>query len=81
MQMYPIFLFRPLKLKADIIELIAFPGELFMNSIKLLTVPLIVSSLIAGANGFLLHSHYLRAFIPLSILLLEFYHSKITADF
>lgn len=43
------FSLRPLKLHADSIMLIAYPGELFMRVLKLMILPLIISSLIAGS--------------------------------
>lgn len=43
------FSLRPLKLSADSIMLIAYPGELFMRVLKLMILPLVISSLIAGS--------------------------------
>ena len=42
------FVLRLIELQEDIKQLIGFPGELLMNILKLLTVPLIASSLISG---------------------------------
>ncbi len=42
------FVLRLFELQDNIKQLIGFPGELLMNILKLLTVPLIASSLISG---------------------------------
>ena len=43
------FSLRALNLSADSIMLISYPGELFMRVLKLMILPLIISSLIAGS--------------------------------
>ncbi|TMW54263.1 hypothetical protein DOY81_000686 [Sarcophaga bullata] len=43
------FSLRPLRLHEDSIMLIAYPGELFMRVLKLMILPLVISSLIAGS--------------------------------
>ncbi|XP_055708928.1 excitatory amino acid transporter isoform X1 [Phlebotomus papatasi] len=43
------FSLRPLNLSKDYIMLISYPGELFMRVLKLMILPLIISSLIAGS--------------------------------
>ncbi|XP_069704267.1 excitatory amino acid transporter-like isoform X2 [Periplaneta americana] len=43
------FLLRPLKLSPDAVMLMSYPGELFMRLLKLLILPLIIASLIAGS--------------------------------
>ncbi|XP_017465360.1 PREDICTED: excitatory amino acid transporter [Rhagoletis zephyria] len=43
------FSLRPLNLHEDSIMLISYPGELFMRVLKLMILPLIISSLIAGS--------------------------------
>ncbi|XP_055839850.1 excitatory amino acid transporter isoform X1 [Episyrphus balteatus] len=43
------FSLRPLKLNAEAIMLISYPGELFMRVLKLMILPLVISSLIAGS--------------------------------
>ncbi|EDW03445.1 GH10499 [Drosophila grimshawi] len=40
---------RPLNLHEDSIMLISYPGELFMRVLKLMILPLVISSLIAGS--------------------------------
>ncbi|KAH8279554.1 hypothetical protein KR018_000819, partial [Drosophila ironensis] len=40
---------RPLHLHGDSIMLISYPGELFMRVLKLMILPLVISSLIAGS--------------------------------
>ncbi|XP_030383399.1 excitatory amino acid transporter isoform X2 [Scaptodrosophila lebanonensis] len=40
---------RPLHLHGDSIMLISYPGELFMRLLKLMILPLVISSLIAGS--------------------------------
>ncbi|KAL7742416.1 hypothetical protein ACLKA6_019047 [Drosophila palustris] len=40
---------RPLHLDGDSIMLISYPGELFMRVLKLMILPLVISSLIAGS--------------------------------
>ncbi|KAH8246673.1 hypothetical protein KR038_006470, partial [Drosophila bunnanda] len=40
---------RPLNLHGDSIMLISYPGELFMRVLKLMILPLVISSLIAGS--------------------------------
>ncbi|XP_017860041.1 PREDICTED: excitatory amino acid transporter isoform X1 [Drosophila arizonae] len=40
---------RPLQLHEDSIMLISYPGELFMRVLKLMILPLVISSLIAGS--------------------------------
>ncbi|XP_046388489.1 excitatory amino acid transporter isoform X2 [Ischnura elegans] len=40
---------RPLELPPDTIMLISYPGELFMRILKLMILPLIIASLIAGS--------------------------------
>lgn len=40
---------RPLSLSSDSIMLISYPGELFMRLLKLMILPLVISSLIAGS--------------------------------
>jgi len=40
---------RPLDLDQDTIDLLAYPGELFMRLLKLMILPLIIASLITGA--------------------------------
>ncbi|XP_034101046.1 excitatory amino acid transporter isoform X1 [Drosophila albomicans] len=40
---------RPLQLHGDSIMLISYPGELFMRVLKLMILPLVISSLIAGS--------------------------------
>ncbi|XP_034473991.1 excitatory amino acid transporter isoform X2 [Drosophila innubila] len=42
-------LLRPLHLDGDSIMLISYPGELFMRVLKLMILPLVISSLIAGS--------------------------------
>jgi len=42
-------LLRPLELEQESIELIAYPGELFMRLLKLMILPLVIASLITGA--------------------------------
>lgn len=44
------FLLRPLKLTADTIDLISYPGEIFMRFLKMIIIPLIFSSLITGTS-------------------------------
>ncbi|CAK9298630.1 unnamed protein product [Gordionus sp. m RMFG-2023] len=44
------FLLRGLNLSADKIELIQFPGDVFMNLLKMLIVPLLISSVISGIS-------------------------------
>lgn len=39
---------RPLTLDSDTIMLISYPGELFMRLLKLMILPLVIASLIAG---------------------------------
>ncbi|XP_075153663.1 excitatory amino acid transporter 2 isoform X2 [Haematobia irritans] len=43
------FSLRPLELHEDSIMLISYPGELFMRVLKLMILPLVISSLIAGS--------------------------------
>lgn len=43
------FVLRPLKLSHDAVMLISYPGEIFMRLLKLLILPLIIASLIAGS--------------------------------
>ncbi|XP_065357744.1 excitatory amino acid transporter isoform X1 [Calliphora vicina] len=43
------FSLRPLHLHEDSIMLISYPGELFMRVLKLMILPLVISSLIAGS--------------------------------
>ncbi|XP_005186357.1 excitatory amino acid transporter isoform X1 [Musca domestica] len=43
------FSLRPLQLHEDSIMLISYPGELFMRVLKLMILPLVISSLIAGS--------------------------------
>lgn len=43
------FSLRPLRLGTDAIMLISYPGELFMRILKLMILPLVISSLIAGS--------------------------------
>lgn len=40
---------RPYKLGSDALMLISYPGELFMRLLKLMILPLIIASLIAGS--------------------------------
>jgi len=40
---------RPLELEKETIDLIAYPGELFMRLLKLMILPLVIASLITGA--------------------------------
>jgi len=42
-------LLRPLDLEQDTIDLLAYPGELFMRLLKLMILPLVIASLITGA--------------------------------
>lgn len=42
-------LLRPLDLDKDTIDLLAYPGELFMRLLKLMILPLVIASLITGA--------------------------------
>lgn len=46
---YTGFSLRPLHLGNDAIMLISYPGELFMRILKLMILPLVISSLIAGS--------------------------------
>lgn len=50
---FPLFIsgfsLRPLQLGNDSIMLISYPGELFMRILKLMILPLVISSLIAGS--------------------------------
>ncbi|PNF17685.1 hypothetical protein B7P43_G07363 [Cryptotermes secundus] len=43
------FVLRPLKLSPDAVMVISYPGEIFMRLLKLLILPLIIASLIAGS--------------------------------
>eukprot|EP00088_Acartia_fossae_P066856 TRINITY_DN8307_c0_g1_i1.p1 TRINITY_DN8307_c0_g1~~TRINITY_DN8307_c0_g1_i1.p1 ORF type:complete len:522 (+),score=142.21 TRINITY_DN8307_c0_g1_i1:372-1937(+) len=40
---------RPMELEKETIDLIAYPGELFMRLLKLMILPLVIASLITGA--------------------------------
>jgi solute carrier family 1 (high affinity glutamate transporter) protein 2 len=42
------FLLRPANLSSDTIMIISFPGDLLMRMLKMLVLPLVVSSLITG---------------------------------
>jgi len=42
------YLLRPMNLTSDTIILIAFPGELLMRMLKMLVLPLIVTSIVTG---------------------------------
>lgn len=46
---FPGFGLRPFQLSSDLILLISYPGELFMRILKLIILPLIISSLVAGS--------------------------------
>jgi Na+/H+-dicarboxylate symporter len=60
------FALRPLKLSTKTIVLIGFPGEILLNLLKLLILPLIVSSLISGKLfGILQNLHKLQYLINL----------------
>jgi Na+/H+-dicarboxylate symporter len=56
---------------------ISYPGEIFMRLLKLLILPLIITSLIAGkftvANGYIGNSSY----HIIQMILLSVYHRKI----
>ena len=39
---------RPLQLHADWVLLLSYPGELFMRLLKLMILPLVIASLVAG---------------------------------
>lgn len=45
------FSLRPLNLSKDQIHLTSYPGELFLRMLKLLTLPLLISSLISVTAG------------------------------
>ena len=42
------FLLRPLNLSNEIIMIISFPGDILMRLLKMIVLPLIVSSLVTG---------------------------------
>jgi Na+/H+-dicarboxylate symporter len=42
---------RPLHLSPDAILLVSYPGELFMRLLKLMILPLVIASLIAGKSN------------------------------
>ncbi|VDO82871.1 unnamed protein product [Heligmosomoides polygyrus] len=44
------FSLRPLNLSAETLQLINFPGEIFMQVLKMMILPLIFSSLISGVQ-------------------------------
>jgi Na+/H+-dicarboxylate symporter len=44
---------RPLHLSPDAILLVSYPGELFMRLLKLMILPLVIASLIAGEYIFI----------------------------
>lgn len=46
---YPVFRF--LQPSPDVVKYIGFPGELFMNMLKAMILPLIVASLISGLHA------------------------------
>lgn len=50
-------LLRLAELSEDAIMLISFPGDILMRMLKMMILPLIISSLIAGAPSTLLYSN------------------------
>lgn len=46
---------RPLHLSPDTILLVSYPGELFMRLLKLMILPLVIASLIAGEYTFIIY--------------------------
>jgi solute carrier family 1 (high affinity glutamate transporter) protein 2 len=46
------FMIRPFELSNDVINLIGFPGEIFMQIVEMMILPLIISSVISGRYFF-----------------------------
>ena len=53
---------RNLSPSEDTIHLISFPGDILMNLLKMLTVPLIISSLVTGIKVFPRVTNYMHGF-------------------